>query len=73
MKNLFRPINKDNNNQNTEYEQEEKALSNRYNNVETYIEYPEDDIYDLYYQKYIEQCEWEAFIEDMELIGLLII
>lgn len=73
MRDLFRPINTNNNNQSTEYKQEEKASSSIYNNMDTYIECQEDNIYDLYYQEHREQCEWEAFIEEMELIGLLII
>ncbi len=73
MRDLFRPTNTNNNNQSTEYKQEEKASSILYNNIDTYIECQEDNIYDLYYQEYREQCEWEAFIEEMELIGLLII
>ncbi len=63
MKALFRPINKDNINKSTDNKQEEKELYNRYHNVEACTRYPEDDIYELYYQEYLEQCKLEALIE----------
>ncbi|MDN4762906.1 hypothetical protein QYP21_03055 [Clostridioides difficile] len=67
MRDLFRPINKDNN------QHKEEAPSRVYSNIDTYIECQEENIYDLYYQDYRDQSEWEAFIEEMEIIGLLII
>lgn len=73
MRDLFRTINKDNKNKNTEHEQQEGASSSMYNNIYSYIECQEENIYDLYYQDYRDQSEWEAFIEEMEIIVLLII
>ena len=73
MRDLFIPINKENNNENKDCKQERNILCNRYNNVDIYNKCTEDDMYEIYYQDYLEQCKWEELIEAMELIGILVI